>query len=430
MRRWGEEPSGVFPDSDPLVSWKEIAAYLGVTPRTAQEWEKERGLPVHREGNPQRPTVVAYAAELDCWRQQSRLAPDGAASLRPAKTGVPKRLLVLLSVLVLLIGGFWATRPEPRMPAMCRVEGVLLKVFDGNGDLLWAVETPDLDTLWYQEGLHDTYHIADLDGDGRPEVLFNVTLKESTAGLGKLVCFDSAGRLRWEYRYGTVKRWQDRVFSDHYMGRMIRVLSDGDKTYVLLIATQKVWFPCQVSLLDAVTGELVSEYWHPGWLTSYNTLDLDGDGITEILLGGTNNAGLGCLGHAVLVALKIPFSRPQELTEEERARRFGGGEFRYCVFPAADVFRVRNQGTYASHIHTDSEEAITVSASNEVDGRLWYRLDKDFVPLSLVPCDGVIGIHGDLRREGLLDHDLTDEEIASWKKTYRYETAPHCHEDF
>jgi hypothetical protein len=31
-----------------LASWKEIADYPGVTVKTAQNWEKLRGLPVHR----------------------------------------------------------------------------------------------------------------------------------------------------------------------------------------------------------------------------------------------------------------------------------------------------------------------------------------------------------------------------------------------
>ncbi len=31
-----------------VTSWKQIAAHLGVNVRTAQKWEKERGLPVRR----------------------------------------------------------------------------------------------------------------------------------------------------------------------------------------------------------------------------------------------------------------------------------------------------------------------------------------------------------------------------------------------
>jgi hypothetical protein len=51
-----------------LHSWKQIAHYLGVTVRTAQRWEQERGLPVRRsQGVPGRITV--YISELESWRE-------------------------------------------------------------------------------------------------------------------------------------------------------------------------------------------------------------------------------------------------------------------------------------------------------------------------------------------------------------------------
>jgi hypothetical protein len=47
-----------------LVSWKEIAAYLGREVRTVQRWENTEGLPVHRHEHLKKSTVYAYASEL------------------------------------------------------------------------------------------------------------------------------------------------------------------------------------------------------------------------------------------------------------------------------------------------------------------------------------------------------------------------------
>jgi hypothetical protein len=423
----GGEPGKIIPISKTLVSWKEIASYLKVTPRTAQEWEKERGLPVHREGNPLKPTVVAYPLELDRWREQARLIRDGAA--RPAEPGKSSRtrLVLLLGLLIVLTVILWPSRPEPGLPAFCRLEGPLLKAFDRKGDLLWSVETPHLDLNWSGTGRHfDTHQVIDLDGDGRPEVLFNVRLSESSPSYGKLICFDSAGKVRWEYRYGRVKRWDDRVFNDHYLGRLVRHISSGGRNYVLAAATHNTFFPCQVSLLDAITGELVSEYWHPGWLTAFAYFDLDGDGEPEILLGGTNNPGVGCLGHAALVALKVPFSAPRDYGEEESARKFGGGEFQYGIFPAAGIFRARNQTPIVNWIAHDMEDSFSVQVWNEIDGSLNYRLDKSFRPSSVEPCDRFVRNHRELRREGRLRHDLA-LEIAGLNRVFLYDTAPPCH---
>lgn len=59
-----------------IQSWKEIGAYLQRDARTAQRWEKEEGLPVHRHGHSARSSVYAYPSELDAWRRSRKLAPE------------------------------------------------------------------------------------------------------------------------------------------------------------------------------------------------------------------------------------------------------------------------------------------------------------------------------------------------------------------
>ena len=58
-----------------LSSWKEIAAYLGVGVRTAQAWERQRGLPVRRLPGP-RSTVLAAVTELDAWKNSANRPPE------------------------------------------------------------------------------------------------------------------------------------------------------------------------------------------------------------------------------------------------------------------------------------------------------------------------------------------------------------------
>lgn len=53
--------------SKTLVSWKEIAAFLGRAERTVKRWERERGLPVHRILGGERGGVFAYPEELRAW---------------------------------------------------------------------------------------------------------------------------------------------------------------------------------------------------------------------------------------------------------------------------------------------------------------------------------------------------------------------------
>ena len=57
------------PSRKVLESWKEIAAYLGRSIRTAQMWEKEENLPIHRHQHDKQGSVFAYRDEIDTWRE-------------------------------------------------------------------------------------------------------------------------------------------------------------------------------------------------------------------------------------------------------------------------------------------------------------------------------------------------------------------------
>src|SRR5713226_3053721 len=64
-----------------LDSWKEIAAYLGREVRTVQRWEKNEGLPVHRQIHEKLGTVYAYKSEIDAWwsERSAKLASKAAS---------------------------------------------------------------------------------------------------------------------------------------------------------------------------------------------------------------------------------------------------------------------------------------------------------------------------------------------------------------
>jgi len=57
---------------DGLDSWKEIARHLNRDVRTAQRWERTRGLPVHRLPGGAKAGVYALKGQLDAWRRQDQ----------------------------------------------------------------------------------------------------------------------------------------------------------------------------------------------------------------------------------------------------------------------------------------------------------------------------------------------------------------------
>jgi hypothetical protein len=60
-----------------LNGWKEISAHLARNVRTAQRWELQLGMPVHRPASKRRTAVVAFPDELDVWLTKNRSQLNG-----------------------------------------------------------------------------------------------------------------------------------------------------------------------------------------------------------------------------------------------------------------------------------------------------------------------------------------------------------------
>ncbi|MEW5980552.1 MAG: hypothetical protein AB1898_32615 [Acidobacteriota bacterium] len=103
-----------------VESWKGIAAHLGRDVRTAQRWEKQEGLPVHRHLHNRLSSVYAYREELDTWWRDRRaeLNHDPANGSVEGLSGrrIELRTAVLLAATALLLGVVltrWLFSPEP-----------------------------------------------------------------------------------------------------------------------------------------------------------------------------------------------------------------------------------------------------------------------------------------------------------------------------
>jgi putative lumazine-binding protein len=73
-----------------LESWKQIAAYLDRSERTARRWEASEGLPVHRREHEKQDTVFAFMHEIEAWGRLRTRCPreisiDEADNLPPVK---------------------------------------------------------------------------------------------------------------------------------------------------------------------------------------------------------------------------------------------------------------------------------------------------------------------------------------------------------
>lgn len=269
-----------------LSTWKEIAAYLGVSVRTAQSWELERGLPVQRVPGP-RARVFATPAALSAWLQSG---PGRALASEAGEAGARARRRRLvragaaagLILVCLLAVRRWVS---PDNPAEFVVRDEALIVRDSAGRELWRKRFPGLAAAGEQRGLRNGF-VADLNGDGRNEVVYNPTL----VGRG-VICYSSAGAELWRYVPHRQIRSSTEAFADIYgVTQVIPVRGQGGRvTGILAISVHYVYYPSQVALLGP-DGRLLREYWHSGHVIDAAFADLDGDGRQEIYLAGISNA--------------------------------------------------------------------------------------------------------------------------------------------
>lgn len=284
-----------------LGGWKQIAAYLRVSVRTAQTLEKEQGLPVRRGASAKAP-VFAFTADLDEWRNSRTQGCASAPSTQ--EDGSTRRDWIRASIALgtLLGGGSIVAYESVRVgssrtetTSQPRVEGNRLSVLRGDGSTLWQFAFPfPLSNLAYDASNYDPKKclFADIDGDGETETLFAVIPKSFTDE-HSVICFSSRGKMRWKFKPSrAVTDNFGRSFAPPFYPNNFHFFPgrDGLAPRVVVCSHHNWSFPTQVAVLNPHTGEVLSEYWHRGHLLHSAVADAGRDGKPKLLLAGVNDA--------------------------------------------------------------------------------------------------------------------------------------------
>jgi len=301
-------------NKDRLMSWKEIAAFLGCDVRTCLRWEKERGLPVHRLDGGSRSRVFAQKAELEAWMKGkgSTAAPfaDDLVSVSEKKASSRGVKSVRIVELILAVFGFAAILLfgakalfSDRVPVDFRIEGSRLIILNREGKSLWDYETgleilaPD---AYYRVRFNikkidekneitiPLLHIKDIDGDGKNEILFCLKT-EGDLKSGQLLCFDHRGKLRWEFSGGRDLMFgKDEISGDYSTDCDLCDFDQDGRLEIVVFSDHRARFPTRITVLSP-EKDVVGDYWHSGRILDYLMPDLDGDGKKELIISGTVN---------------------------------------------------------------------------------------------------------------------------------------------
>jgi hypothetical protein len=288
-----------MPQEQQHTGWDEIASYLGVSVRTAQLYEGEYGLPIHRLPG-KKGRVWAFSDELNRWKESGPEAERGRKADRQTGTAqLRKERWLWIAAAVTLMIGIAAIASARRFISRGPVSGIrvvqnTLITLGPEGREIWRHVFPQLleesvYTAHPEPGV--TWALSHPREHGEPQTLFAEAAPHELPH--RLLAFDPAGRIAWEFQPDRrVFDLRNREYTPPYSIHRLAVISAKNHTSEkVIVSSLHHWsFPSQVAVLDSATGHLLSEYWHRGHLSHIVVTDLDGDGEPEVILGGVNDA--------------------------------------------------------------------------------------------------------------------------------------------
>jgi hypothetical protein len=434
-------------NGDRLNGWKEIAAHLGKGSRTAQRWEKEYGLPVHRVGREGGEIVFAFRDEIDRWSRRSRPAetvreaeeravgetgsPDPPAAAEPAPTR--GRLAVRLSVAgALVVAGLVAfaalgrpgspaapAPPHPGPPGAWRLSNSALTVLDDDGRPVFrhdfGVSLAESASSSDPPTRSPIVRMADIDGDGRVEVLVRLPARRREDV--RFYCFEADGRIRFVDDPRGSMRFGSTEYGEPWLAYGIFLTGAGPARALYVTFTHSLWFPARVRKLDP-RGRLLSEYWSNGFVDFVDDAVLGGRKVT--LVGGPGNDVKG----ASLAIFDPPGAAGHAPSADEDHRCHGcppGGPVARLVFPSLPMVGVG--GIAAVHeAWVEGADRLTVKVAqgtgdveHGVGGfvYVYYTFDASLALVHVEVTPQLLARHARLEQQGVLDHPFGARDEAA-----------------
>jgi hypothetical protein len=329
--------------------------------------------------------------------------------------------------------------PSSAQPARYRVADRTLFVFDSQDRELWHHEFPfDLNNISYREyeddarmaepdgrsdivpnALEPLVNIADIDGDGRREVLF-MSYRTSEPRSDALFCFDHDGRMLWQYASTHPVNFGNKYFGPLDFGIGVHVsVDDGGKPTIWAHFDHRQWFPSVLVKLDA-QGRTRGEYWANGRICTVSFATIAGKSL--VLVGGPSNDMMGG-ALAVFEQDRFGGSSPAVRPDYQCLNCPPGEPKYFMVFPRTDISVSKRNHAAVYYVLLTAEGKIEVSVLHDMmpntpDGNagVCYTLNSQFRVLR----SEYLGRYGQLHdiwfKQGRLDHafDPDREESQLW----------------
>jgi hypothetical protein len=412
------------PPKERLDSWKEIAAHLQHDERTAQRWEKENGLPVHRVPGKGRHAVFAYRMEIDAWLVGAGIAQPTPAALQTAAmpnaspgwlARIPRLaqagLIAALAIGLFAVASFvWkATTAGPLASIAFRDNKFV--ALDKAGRALWTYPLPEGSPALPPGRTPGITYVGDLDSDGRNEVLvsapYPVPLSASEKEYERqLYCFSETGKLLWSFDPQGTITFGSGDYGPPWIIQRWLLYRAGGETRIALVVTHHVWWPSALVILDA-RGRELARYVNSGHILSLTSMDTPSG--TLLLAGGVSNAN-GPSGFLAVLDGKVPSgSSPEKQGSEFECKSCPPRRpLHYFVFPRSEL-NVLALSPFNQVYSIKSLQSVVEAYTNEAEiqgvfATAIFEFTPDFHLMKARWSDGYRQSHRELERQGKIKH--------------------------
>jgi DNA-binding winged helix-turn-helix (wHTH) protein len=247
--------------------------------------------------------------------------------------------------------------------------------------------------------------IVDLDGDGRPEVLFAAIYEhiQGSEGEEELFCFSPEGRILWRYKPITHFVFNTRDINGPWkFAQVLTVPQQGTRSVWVVVGHTELW-PSFIMKFSP-KGDRALQFVNSGQIYMIEQVRTTEGAF--IIAGGLNNE-YRMASVAVLEENGPPTASPQSpgvrfecLDGCPKAR-----PFRYLLFPRTELDRASGRPyNWVNAIRVRDRGIIVVTHESNEGTTLLYDLSKRFQPQDVVYSAGFREVHKKLEREGTIDH--------------------------
>jgi hypothetical protein len=402
-------------DKKILSSWKEIASYLRINIRTAQRWEKRLALPVHRMDKLDKTYVFAYADEIDKWFEEKiqKEKISKKSFLKNKKLIISAIFLIFLVSIIMLISTKFPNQGN-QIPSGFKIRNSRLIIFNSAGKKLWNYDLKvEVDPYFYlytdftsrisKSVTFINIFFKDIDRDKKINVILAVQTKDNSNE--RVLCFDEKGKLLWAFKPGREIRYGNYLISPDFDIKLFRVVDLNNDGFfeTIISASHKIHFPSRILVLNH-KGKVIGEYWNSGHFNCVEFLDLNNDGLKEIIFGGVNNNyRKACL--VVLDIRKIAGSSPQVKGTRYYSEGLGvGTEKYYILIPPNELGKLFHIYECVGTIDIFKEKRIEICTNlSRIIYEFDYQLKVNYVYLG----DEFVFRYEQLKREGKINKPIS-----------------------